>query len=181
MKVIFIVLFLILTGCKNNSKAQEGVHESVIEMWTNYTESNPEFKNKEFPESFYFHDNKEDANRLGQLVLSGKKSAGSGLYLWFKEANVDLPKVGLKLIVTDFEGKALAIIETKSVDTIPFNKISEKYAAMDMGTNIEPLEKWKKAHWDFFASAMQESGEIPTENMLIVCETYATIWPKNPN
>ncbi len=49
---------------------------------------------------------------------------------------------------------------------------------MDMGTAIEPLKKWEKAHWDFFANAMEQSGEKPTEEMLIVCERFETIWPK---
>ena len=50
---------------------------------------------------------------------------------------------------------------------------------MDMGTTIEPLEKWKKAHWAFFAPAIEENGGQPTEEMLIVCERFETIWPKN--
>ena len=47
---------------------------------------------------------------------------------------------------------------------------------MDMGTKIDALKKWKKAHWGFFASTMKESGEKPTEDMLIVCEWFETIW-----
>jgi uncharacterized protein YhfF len=45
-----------------------------------------------------------------------------------------------------------------------------------MGTNIEPLKKWKKAHWEFFASALKKSGTEPTEDMLVVCEQFETIW-----
>jgi len=47
-----------------------------------------------------------------------------------------------------------------------------------MGTDIEPLEKWKKAHWDFFTAFLGESGKKPTEEMLIVCERFEKIWPK---
>jgi uncharacterized protein YhfF len=86
----------------------------------------------------------------------------------------------MKQIVTDFDGKAKAIIENISVDTIPFNKISKDYAELDMGTTIEPLEKWKKAHWDFFESFLEESGAQPTEEMLIVCVRFETIWPEKP-
>jgi uncharacterized protein YhfF len=169
---------LIFIGCKNETKTENGIDKTVYDMWSNFTKSNPVFKKDELPESWYFHNNKEDANRLAELTLSGKKKASSGLYLWYEEANADLPKMRTKQIITDFDGMALAIIETISVDTIPFNKISKDYAEMDMGTNIEPLKKWKKAHWDFFASAMEESGEKPTEEMLIVCERFETIWPE---
>ncbi|MBU2926930.1 ASCH domain-containing protein [Winogradskyella psychrotolerans] len=186
MKYITIILLLIFTGCKNETRpeiqtealTENEIDNSVYNMWQNYTASHPEFQNVELPESWYFHNNKADANRLANLVLSGKKQAASGLYAWYKEADADLPKTGLKHIITDFDGKAKAIIEIKKVDTIPFHKISEAYAALDMGTTTDPLQKWKNAHWDFFSTTMVESGETPTEDLLIVCEEFETIWPE---
>ena len=160
-------------------KTENGIDKTVYEMWNDFTRSNPEIKKDEIPESWYFHNNEEDANRLAELILNGKKRATtSGLYSWYEDANVDLPKIGTKHIITDFDGKAQAIIEIKKVDTIPFNKISEAYAALDMGTEIEPLEKWRKAHWGFFASAMEENGEKPSEEMLLVFERFELIWPE---
>ena len=195
MRHISIFLFLILVGCKNENKnrseigtdnqsemtteTEDGIDKSVSEMWNNFTESNPEFKNDEIPESDFFHNNEADANRLAELTLTGKKRASSGLHSLYQQYNVDLPTVGAKQIVTDFNGKAKAIIENVSVDTIPFNKISKEYAELDMGTDIEPLEKWKKAHWDFFESFLKENGEKPTEDMLIVAVEFKKIWPKN--
>ncbi len=170
-------MFLFLFSCKSETKTENGIDKTVYELWNSYTQSNPEFKNQEIQESWYFHTNKADANRLAELILNGKKKASSGLYSWYEEANADLPKIGTKNIITDFDGKAQAIIETIGVDTIPFNQISKEYAEMDMGTKIEPLKKWKKAHWDFFETAMEESGKKPSEEMLIVCERFETIWP----
>lgn len=180
MKPIATLLFFLFIGCKSETKteakSEEAIDTTVYALWNNYTTSNPEFATDEMPESWYFHDNKEDADRLAELTRRGKKRAGSGLYSWYKEAHADIPKIGTKHIITDFEGKARAIIEIKMVDTIPFNQISKAYAEMDMGTDNEVLKKWKKAHWDFFANAMEESGEKPTEEMLIVCERFETIW-----
>jgi len=190
MRPLTIVLFLFLISCKTETKnetksqvetekvveTENRIDKSVYEMWNNFTESNSEIKKDELPESDFFHNNRKDANRLAELTVHGKKKASSGLYILYKQYNVDLPKVGNKQIITDFDGKAKAIIETKRVDTIPFNKITKEYAELDMGTNIEPLEKWKKAHWDFFESFMKESGEKPTEDMLIVCQRFETIW-----
>lgn len=145
-------------------------------MWVRFTNSNLEFEGEAIPESFYFHDNKEDANRLAALVLKGKKKSSSSLYFLYEHYNADLPKIGTKQIVTDFEGKAQAVIETIKVDTIPFNQVLIAYAELDMGTTVEPLKKWQKAHWDFFASVLKEFGEKPTEEMLVVCETFEIIW-----
>ena len=171
MRHISIFLFLILVGCKNETKSkseigtenqsevttenEDGIDKSVSEMWNDFTESNPEFKSDGIPESDFFHNNEADANRLAELTLTGKKRASSGLYSLYEQYNAELPKVGTKQIVTDFNGKAKAIIENVSVDTIPFNKISKEYAEMDMGTNIEPLEKWQKAHWEFFENFLR--------------------------
>jgi len=188
MKHLTIILFLIFISCKTKTEtkietetemdAENGIDKSVYELWNKFAESNPEFKDEKIPESEFFHNNEKDANRLAELTVNGKKQASSGLLSLYKQYNVDLPKVGSKHIITNFEGKAKAIIENVSVDTIPFNKISKKYAEFDMGTDIEPLKKWKKAHWEFFESFLKKSGEKPNEEMLIVCVRFKTIWTK---
>ena len=177
MKYLAIILVLILASCKSDTKSNKEIDNSVTEMWSNYTKANSGLINNNIPESWYFHNNKKDANRLADLTLSGKKKAASGLYFMYKEATSDLPKIGTKHIITDFDGKAKAIIEIKKVDTIPFNQISKDYAINDMGTTIEPLKKWRKAHWDYFASVMEKSGMQPTDDLLVVCESFETIWP----
>lgn len=181
MKHLTLILAFIFIGCKSETKtdSETQIDPSVAQLWEGYTATHPEFKNDALPEASYFHNNREDANRLAQLILDGKKQAGSNLYFFYEQAKADLPKIGTKNIVTDFDGKAIAIIATTQVDTVAFNQIPATYAAMDMGTTIAPLEKWKKAHWAFFAPAMEENGGEPSEEMLIVCEQFETIWPKN--
>ena len=147
-------------------------------MWAAYIQAHPEYKGKPIPDADFLHNNETDANRLVQLVLEGKKSASSSLYSGYIKYKVDLPKVGKKQIVTDFEGNALVIIETIQVTTAPFNQISADYAAQDMGTDKKALQQWKKAHWNFFESFLREMGEEPTEEMLIVCERFKTVWPE---
>ena len=89
MRYISIFLFLILVGCKNETKnkseirtenqpkmtteTKDGIDKSVSVMWNDFTESNPEFKNNEIPESDFFHNNEKDANRLAELTLTGKR------------------------------------------------------------------------------------------------------------
>ncbi|MDP5060849.1 MAG: ASCH domain-containing protein, partial [Maribacter sp.] len=178
-----ILLILILISCKNDSKkelaTENGIDASVYEMWNDYTESNPQANKEELPESWFFHDNKEDAERLAALTVNGKKTATtSGLYQWYVEAEADLSQIGTNHIITDFDGKARAVIEITNVDTIPFNQLSESLAALDMGTDKEALNKWRKAHWSYFESVMAENGEEPTEDMLIVFERFKTVWRK---
>ncbi|MFD1063524.1 ASCH domain-containing protein [Winogradskyella litorisediminis] len=177
MKKISLILLALIFSCKDNTATNEKALISVVNMWRAYVEANPKLEKKDLPDSWYFHDNKSDANRLGKLVASGKKKAASGLYKWYKDANADLPKVGTKHIITDFDGEALAIIEIRKVDTMPFYKISKEYAALDMGTSENALEKWKKVHWDFFEATLKESNDEPSKEMLVVCEWFETVWP----
>ncbi len=181
MRYPALIMVVLLFSCKGKIKTEEEpkIDETVYEMWGDFTASYPEFKNNAMPESWYFHDNEKDANRLANLTVNGKKTATtSGLYSWYVDADTDLPKIGVKHIITDFKGKAQAIIEIIQVDTIPFNQLSDEFAAKDMGTSREPLKKWKKAHWDFFTSVMQENDGEPSQEMLIVFEQFRKIWPQ---
>ena len=172
-------MFSFAKGVKEDAKQVENtINNSVTQMWQNYIQANPKSKHEEIPESDFFHNTKEDANRLAQLTLEGKKKASSGLYSLYKQYEVALPKVGDKQIITDFDGKAQAIIVNTQMDTIPFNQISQEYAQLDMGTAINPLEKWKKAHWDFFESFLKENGEEASEEMLVVCVRFEKVWPE---
>ncbi|MGJ8549242.1 inorganic diphosphatase [Winogradskyella wichelsiae] len=181
-KIKFSILFLILIllSCKSESKPtrEDDIDTSVYDMWNAFKASNPEFKNENLPDSDFFHDNEVDANRLAKLIVNREKKASSSLYNWYKAANANLPQIGTKLIVTDFNGKAQAIIKTTKVDTIPFDKITADYAELDMGTNNKPLEKWKEAHWTFFSNTMKQNNRTPAKDMLVVCEWFETIWPK---
>ena len=87
-----------------------------------------------------------------------------------------MQKVGTLNIITDYNGKAKAIIKTQKVDTIPFNQVSENYAELDMATKDNALAKWKKAYWGFFSSELKKQDNLPTEDMLIVCETFEKVW-----
>lgn len=181
MKNLPFILILILYSCKSTPKTEVAsdseIDPTVFSMWEDFTQANPIFKREEMPESWFFHDNQKDADRLAKLVRERKKQAGSGLYVWYEEAGADVPTVGTKHIITNFDGKARAIIEIVQVDTVPFNQISSAYAAMDMATDVDPLATWKTAHEAFFKSTLEESGQEFNEDMLVVCETFTTIWP----
>ncbi len=62
MKRLILILFLIVVNCKNET--ENGIDSTVYDMWANFTKSNPEFKKEKLPDSYYFHDNETDANRL---------------------------------------------------------------------------------------------------------------------
>ena len=191
MKIAITLLFLISISCKNEApspkitaslqelQTQQHIDSSVSAMWRNFKQAHPEYANEPLPNADFFHDNKEDADRLAALTVLGKKQASSSLYFLYEKYGVDLPQAGNLQIITDFEGKAQAIIRSKTVGTVAYNAIPKAYAILDMGTALHPLEQWKKAHQAFFESYTKESGVKTIDNMLIVCETFETIWTVN--
>lgn len=150
-------------------------HESVTKMWENFISENQEYKNDPLPEHWHFCDNEKDAKECAQLTKDGIKQATSTSLWWFETYDEELPEVGNLHIVTDWYGIAKAIIQTTKVDQIPFNEITEEYAAIE-GEGDKSLEHWKKVHWEYYTREMAETDESPKEDMLIVCEQFKTVW-----
>ena len=89
---------------------------SVKALWSSFLEKNPDNKSKEVPISFYFCDNKKDADECAQLVMDGVKRATSTSMWWFETYEQPLPKIGNIGIITNWEGIAKAIIKTIKIN-----------------------------------------------------------------
>lgn len=145
------------------------------EYWKNFQNNNPEYHSLKQPQSFYFCDNKEDADECAELVIKKIKQATSPSVWWFEINNENFPKVGDIAIVTNWNGEPKAIIKTTKVEIVKFKDITAEYAYTE-GEGDKSLEYWKKVHWDYYKKEMEEFGEYPNEGMEIVCEYFATIW-----
>ncbi|CAL2074552.1 ASCH domain-containing protein [Tenacibaculum sp. 190524A02b] len=180
MKKLFLVFGLLLfCSCKNKetkqNKMEVKIDRSVIELWEDFLANNPSFKNVTMPDSWFFCDNEKDANECAQLVVDGIKQATSTSLWWYETNNEPLPKKGDIYIITDWNGKGKAIIQTTVIEQVPYNKITQEYAEIE-GEGDKSLEYWKKVHWDYYSREMKIKNEKPTEDMLIVCEQFKTIW-----
>lgn len=66
----------------------------------------------------------EDADELAQLVLSGKKTATSSLYLAYEFENEPLPQIGEYNMILDSQEQPVCITQTKKVYLCPYNEIT---------------------------------------------------------
>jgi uncharacterized protein YhfF len=99
-----------------------------------------------FYEAFHFDDNEPSANELARLVLAGTKRATASL-VWSLEAeHTPPPKPGDLSVVTDWQGKPLCVIETQAVAIVPFEEVSEEFAAAE-GEGDGSLRRWREDHW----------------------------------
>lgn len=128
-----------------------------------------------FYEAFHFDDNEPDANALARLVLSGTKRATASLLWSFEAQNKPPPKPGDLSIVTDWQGQALCVIETRSVKIVSFEEVSEAFAAIE-GEGDGSLRYWQEAHWRFFARACRQIDREPSRNMPVLCERFEVVY-----
>ncbi|NMM47687.1 ASCH domain-containing protein [Marinigracilibium pacificum] len=144
-------------------------------FWNDFLKANPGNKIKNKPESFYFCDNEKDANECADLVIKGIKQATATSLWWFEKHNHPLPKPGDQYIITDWEGNPKAIIETTIVTPTPFNLVSSKFAEIE-GEGDKSLDYWRKVHMTYYQREMEPFGDKFTEDMIIICEHFKTIY-----
>lgn len=128
--------------------------------------------------AWHFCDNEKDANELAELVLQGTKRATASLYAAYESEQEELPKVGDYSIITDWSGRARGIILTVRIDLVPFDQVTPEFAATE-GEGDKSLEYWRNAHSAFFSREMKELGLEPSEDMLVVCEEFKLVYPKD--
>ena len=126
-------------------------------------------------DTWSFCDNEEAANKLGELVKSGIKTATCSLIWKYEVENEKLPSVGDLSIITNWEEEPLCIIETTETEVKAFNEVDDKFA-FDEGEGNRSLTYWRKVHWDFFSRECSSIGRKPTETMPLLCERFRVIF-----
>jgi len=181
-KLIISCILGTLLACNQQQKttitSAENKHNTINSMtvyWEEFQKNNREYMSFEQPPSFFFCDNKKDADECADLVVQKIKQATSPSVWWFKKNNEAFPKIGDIAIVTNWDGEPKAIIRTRKVEIVKFKDITPEYAKIE-GEGDKTLEYWRKVHWDYYKNEMKEFNEFPNENMEIVCEYFETIW-----
>lgn len=173
--MIYMVKFICdkyIAGKMMNNKSN-----SIDILWRNYLNSIGEDENttKLIYDSWSFGDNEELANELVELVLDGEKTATTSLHYLYQVENESLPKDGKLGIVTDFEGNAKCIIETKNVNVLPFSKVDAGFVYKE-GEGDKSLEYWREEHIKFFNRVLEGLDMKFSEDMLVVCEEFEVLY-----
>ncbi len=148
--------------------------KTVEDYWKEFQAKNPHYREEDQPKSYYYCDNKKDADECAELVVQRIKQATSTSVWWFKKFNEQLPGPGDLAIITNWDGVPKAVVKTTRVENIKYKDITPEYAIIE-GEGDKSLEYWKDVHWKYYSNEMKELGEIPSEEMEIVCEYFETI------
>jgi len=91
-------------------------------------------------------------DRLVAAILSGAKTAATGLVLDYERADEPLPKVGQLLAVVDSADRRVAAIEVTQVRVIRLADVDLQHA-LDEGEGDESVAEWRAGHEEFWHSA----------------------------
>ncbi|WP_105567749.1 ASCH domain-containing protein [Microbacterium halophytorum] len=124
----------------------------------------------EVPEAWPFGATPEHADGLLALVLDGVKTATASS-LWDVEAlGEELPAAGTHSIILDGSGAPRALLETMSVEIVPFDEVGAEHARAE-GEGDRTLAYWREVHEHFWRTyAENPKGFDP--KMPVVCESF---------
>jgi uncharacterized protein YhfF len=147
----------------------------VLDFWNEFVASTDNAFEQQAYESFAFGDHEALANELAALVLAGVKRATTGA-VWSYEAEGErLPAPGDLSVVMSWAGQPLCVIETTSVEVLPFSQVSAEFAAAE-GEGDRSLEFWRESHRAYFTRECQRVGREFTEDMLVSCERFKVVY-----
>jgi uncharacterized protein YhfF len=147
----------------------------ILPFWKAFVQTQTADPTPRFYEAFHFGDNEPNADELAELVLSGRKRATAGLVWSFEKASKPLPKAGDFSVVTNWARMPQCVIETERVDVIPYEEVSEEFAATE-GEGDGSLRFWREAHWAYFGRECRRIGREPDLRMPVACERFAVVY-----
>lgn len=116
-----------------------------------------------------------EPDALAQLVLDGIKTATASAFPLYAIEDEELPKVGEYSVILDSRDRAVCVIRTTRVYTVPFSLVTKEHAYKE-GEGDRSLNYWRQVHRVFFTECMQEVGAEFTEDMPVVCEEFELVY-----
>lgn len=114
-------------------------------------------------------------------ILSGEKTALTGLLQIHEHAGEPVPQPGQRYSVVDSAGEPAAVIELTEVRVLPISTVDDEYARAE-GRGYVDAAHWRKAHEAFFRSEgiAEYLGAAPVidDDTLVVTERFRLISPR---
>lgn len=123
----------------------------------------------------YFCADEYNANICADLIRRGEKQASCSMKHWYSYEGEAMPEVGHLLVVTNWDGKPVCIVEITSVTECRYCDVSAEFAAAE-GEGDKTLDWWREAHWAFFSAECEELGIEPAEDMMLVLEHFKVVY-----
>lgn len=150
--------------------------DRITAFWNNFLAEAKLDSDTTYHDAFYFGANKELANDLLDLVLSGAKTATTSAVPCYEAEGEVMPQVGDYSIVTDWDGEPRCVIRTTMTTILPFNEMT--YDICKREGEDECLETWVEGHRRFLSQDAQACGYVYSEDMPVLFEDFEVVYKK---
>lgn len=89
-----------------------------------------------------------------------------------------MPTIGDLMVVTNWSGEPVCIIETQQLHQCRFSEVTAEFAALE-GEGDQSLAWWREAHRAFFTLECETLGIEFSEDMPVLQEHFTVVYPKN--
>lgn len=148
-------------------------HTHIEAYWEQFLAAHPEHRGKPYIAE-PFGDNPALADELGNLVLSGLKSATCSAVWNYEAEGEPIPQVGMLWLVLDGRNEPMCVVETIEVTFRKYNDVDADFARAE-GEDDLTLESWRAGHKRFSTRTLAPIGKEFTEDMPLVCERFHVI------
>lgn len=148
---------------------------SIIAMWQSFLKENPQLSEETIFEAWSFGNSAEMADELSNLVLKGQKTGTASAHDCYIYDEEELPEELAYSIILDGSGKARCVIQTISVEVLPFNEVTAEQAFKE-GEGDRTLSYWRGVHQTFWEQEFVDYPLTFSEEMLVVYEEFKVIY-----
>lgn len=150
-------------------------HAELSSFWERVRAADPKLP-AQLPTAWAFGATPEHADGLLELVLAGVKTGTASSVRDYEITGDPLPVIGELSIILDGAGEPRAVIETTSLETVPFGDVTAEHAYAE-GEGDRTLAQWREMHERFW----REHSESPRgfdPDMPVLCERFRLIHPR---
>ncbi|MFC7923576.1 ASCH domain-containing protein [Streptomyces cinereoruber] len=118
-------------------------------------------------------------DRLVAAVLSGEKTATTGLLLEYEAEKEELPEVGERSALIDSDGHEVAVVEITEVQVLPLRDADLRLALAE-GEGYRSVAEWRAGHEDFWhgeemREALGDPGFVVDGDTVLVVEWFRVV------
>ncbi|CAL9284989.1 hypothetical protein SUDANB25_00982 [Streptomyces sp. SudanB25_2051] len=123
-------------------------------------------------------------DRLVAAVLTGAKTATTGLLAEYEREGEPLPAAGTRSALLDSAGRPVAVVEVTRVRVVPLADVDLRHA-VDEGEGHRTVAQWRRAHeafWhgDAMRAALGDPGFTVDDTTPVVAERFRVVEVLDP-
>ncbi|MCB0390781.1 MAG: ASCH domain-containing protein [Bdellovibrionales bacterium] len=158
------------SNCLNKLKPTEKI------FWESYIDSLPQNERPKEPHvEASYAGSKRITDKLIELYLEGKKTAGSSIKEDFISAGDPLPKVGNFWIILNSNEEPQCLVQTVKVVENKFYDVPLEIAIAE-GEGDLSLEYWRNAHKKFYEPHLEDWGLSRIDDATVITEFFAVVY-----